>query len=164
MTGGAMTLAAAVSLLVALLPIPRHVPPAPPGISAPGIAISGTLAETLVNSDQYQIQGSIAFSPDSAYIAAASADSKFTTGHVYRWKVPGPELAQGQTAPGEDNPPNGVAFGKTSNSIAVADDNGIGLWNWSPRPPRIISKASPGTEHIEAVSYSPALGHPRRGR
>jgi hypothetical protein len=143
--GGIVVVTAA--LVAALMHFPGPSSSAPPT----GIALSATLA----NKDRYQIQGSIAFSPDGKTIFGAGVNSALTTGHIYQWKVtPGNQLVTGLTAPRADVQESGLVIDATGKILVIGDRNGIGLWDLSTPPPRFSTMADPDKASSEALAYS----------
>jgi WD40 repeat protein len=119
---------------------------------APGTALSATATATLTDPDGFL---GIAFSPDGKTLAASSESNDESAGHVDIWNSPSerrPAVLPDTAAGG--NIVNGVAFSpKDSSTLAVADVNGVDIWNLAARSSRTYD--DPDISAVTDVAYAP---------
>jgi serine/threonine protein kinase/cold shock CspA family protein len=95
----------------------------------------------------------VAFSPDGNTLAGTFENNNESAGHVDLWNVASLRLAGPLTDPGGGNSVEGVAFSpKNADSLAVADQNGVDLWNLATKSPS--NYADPDNEWIEDLAYT----------
>lgn len=117
----------------------------------PGRALSVTATATLTDPDGFV---GIAFGPDGT-VAASSENDDQTAGHVDTWNSSGERRAAALTDTNEGgNLVNGMAFSpKHASTLAVADLDGVDVWNLDARNSRTF--APPDTGTVTDVAYAP---------
>jgi WD40 repeat protein len=156
---GLVTGVALVSVLLLVMtifsPSQKKQGPSPGSPSAslsgtPGAALSGTPAGILSDPDGYDIRD-VAFSPDGKTIAGSAERFSLSAGHVDLWNSASrqPEGILTDTAGGNDV--GGLAFSpKSANTLAVADLNGIDLWNLAARNGTDLWNLAARSAHVYA--------------
>jgi WD40 repeat protein len=118
----------------------------------PGTALSATATATLTDPDGFF---GIAFSPNGKTVAASSENSDITAGHVDIWSSrSGRQAARLADTAAGGNIVNGMAYSpQDANTLAVADLNGVEVWNLATRSSRTYD--DPDTSAVSDVAYAP---------
>ena len=114
-----------------------------------------SLTQTGVLSDPsgYRVQD-VAFSPDGKTIAGSFENSGISAGHVDLWNPATRQSTGVLTNAAGGNTVDGLAFSpKNANTLAVADLNGVDLWNVTARSAQLYEDPDGGW--TSDVAYAP---------
>jgi hypothetical protein len=123
-------------------------------LPASGVAVSGTQIAVLKDPMGYQIDDA-AFSSDGKTVAASFGSPNGDSGHIDIWGSAGGPLKKLLTDPGRGSIPAGIAFSPTNpSSLAVADQEGIFLWNLATDRVQAYDDNDSETETLTDVAYT----------